>query len=87
MFKFTSQGLFYADTAINFYQGSTAYANRNYGGAGKSAANFAMGYIATFGGTPGLAAGIGYAAFDYTVGIETFSAPVTDFLCWSSGNC
>ncbi len=85
--RVTGQGLFFAGSAISLYQGADSIRKNDWGGVGKSTSDLSMGYISTFGGPAGLAAGAGYFLTDYLGGLEAATGYTTDFLCWSSGNC
>ncbi|HEX5056246.1 MAG TPA: hypothetical protein VFX02_07080 [Gammaproteobacteria bacterium] len=87
LLKTTGMGFFAVGTAIGTYQFLNNAFHENWGGVGKSSADIAMGYIGTFGGWPGLISSGTYYVLDYTVGIQTLSGPITDFLCENSSNC
>lgn len=85
--KVAGAGLFGVSAVFSGYELSKNAFQGNLGGVGKNSADIAIGYMGAFGGWPGLITAGSYYAIDYTVGIETFSSPITDHLCSATGNC
>lgn len=56
-------------------------------GVGKGSADIAVGTISLIGGPLGWVSGAAYFAIDTTVGIDAAAGPLTNGMCYISGNC
>ena len=89
--KAAGQGFFVLGTSLSLYEGANAFSNGNAFGVLKSGVDIGWGTAASFGGGVGLAGGGAYYLTSLLQNIPAFRdstvTPLTNGLCYVSGNC
>lgn len=67
--------------------GIKAGMNGDIPGVGKASTDIAVGVISFFGGPVGWGTGLSYYVIDVTVGVESATEPLTDFVCKVTDDC
>lgn len=86
-FEAIGRGSFYFNTLLSVGEIGSGFANGDVYSIGHGASSGAIGYISTFGGWPGLVAGLAYTAVDMTFGWRWAQQPITDGLCRLDREC
>lgn len=89
--RVAGQGLFLVSSGISLYEGAGALQRGDGFGVTKAGVDIGWGAAATFGGPVGLVGGSVYTGTSLLITIPTVRQhtvePVTDGMCWASGNC
>ena len=86
-FRVVGSGLTVASVGVELIEMGAAVNNQNAIEIADSAIDLTMIVPTVLGGPVGFVLGVGYTVVDNTIGFDTFSGPLTDLLCSSTGNC
>jgi RHS repeat-associated protein len=68
-------------------EGASAFGRQDSYGVANAGIDATMGFVGAFGGLPGLVISGLYFLTDATIGMDTFSIPVTNIMCYATGDC